>query len=136
MCETSFWRLESWFLPPTSHNTYTCEVTNAPRMRDGIYKSLIKLRESNRDLNGWQFFYFFIFLKQQHLWFFFFFGRDKATPGPRLLVQSFSCVWTLILNWEKVKEIQSVCYHCLNNSFQCLNNIIRIFTYFFTHTYF
>ena len=29
-----------------------------------------------------------------------------------------------------------VCYCCLNKSFQCLNNITRIFTHFFTHTYF
>ena len=26
--------------------------------------------------------------------------------------------------------------YCLNNSFQCLNNITRIFIYFFTHMYF
>ena len=29
-----------------------------------------------------------------------------------------------------------VCYCCLNNSFQYLNNIIRIFTHFFTQIYF
>ena len=30
----------------------------------------------------------------------------------------------------------AVCYCYLNNNFQCLNNITRIFTHFFTHTYF
>ena len=30
----------------------------------------------------------------------------------------------------------SLWYYCLNNSFQYLNNIIRIFIYFFTYTYF
>jgi len=33
-------------------------------------------------------------------------------------------------------NLGSVCYRCLNNSFQCLNNIICIFTHFFTYTYF
>ena len=29
-----------------------------------------------------------------------------------------------------------VCYHFLNNGFQCLNNITLIFIHFFTHIYF
>ena len=33
-------------------------------------------------------------------------------------------------------DLGSLCYRCLNNSFQRLNNITRIFTHFFTHTYF
>ena len=32
--------------------------------------------------------------------------------------------------------LESVCYYCLNNSFQYLNNIIRIFTHFsLTHIF-
>ena len=33
------------------------------------------------------------------------------------------------------RHYRSVCYCCLNNTFQYLNNIIRIFKYFFTRTY-
>ena len=32
MCETPSWRLESWSLPPHPISTYTCGVTNAPRV--------------------------------------------------------------------------------------------------------
>ena len=42
-----------------------------------------------------------------------------------LTVHAFSC-----------RYLGPVCYRCLNNSFQFLNNITRIFTHFFTHTYF
>ena len=53
--------------PPHPTNTYTYKVTTVPKVCISIYKSLLKLRESKRELNGWQFFYFFLFLKQQLL---------------------------------------------------------------------
>ena len=40
------------------------------------------------------------------------------------------------LRTTKELQSQAVCYHCLNNNFQYLNNITRSFTHFFTQTYF
>ena len=37
---------------------------------------------------------------------------------------------------DQTQYIRCVCYYCLNNSFQHLNNITSIFTYFLIHTYF
>ena len=80
-----------------------------------------------------------------------------ATIIHHLSVTKYLFTWSLYLNQSKCitipiqkgdcregdtkweggrEEIGGVCYCYLNNSFQCLNNITRIFTRIFTHMYF
>ena len=57
--------------------------------------------------------------------------KDVDTFGPPSKM-----LWARGLEWHYLSDRKAVCYQCLNNSFQYLNNIICIFTHFFIHMYF